>query len=140
MAQLPTSEQTDLYTQEQALIYTEQYLQPKGNLQIKIVTPPAPKPPRPSAVNQPLVPSPQSIIKPLAYLEIQMNSKYAPDKIQAFFQAKGLEITSMNWLANRAEWQYQLRIFYKSPVMIEQKNEKSTLVNNASFAERGGQK
>lgn len=140
LAQLPTSEQTDLYTQEQALIYTEQYLQPKGSLQIKIVTPPPPKPIKVKPANQPLVPKPDHTQKPLAFLEIQMNSQYAPNKILGFFQAKGLELRSINWLINRSEWQYQLRIFYKSPAMIKEQNKTVTPSAGASVNERGKQK
>jgi hypothetical protein len=114
--QLPKSEQSDLYTQEQALVFLEEQIQPIGMAQIKPVTPPMVRtPPRPVTGPKPLIP-PSPPLAPQPYLDVTITTGLSPQHAAAFATGKGFEIVQMTWNIPKALWVYQAKLLHKRAV------------------------
>lgn len=115
LGNLPTVEPGELVSQEIALLYLEQNMQPLGALQVKPVIPPPPAPPPPSNNMIPNAPPPPPapIIPP--YLEIEFKTGFGPDKIIPLLGAPALQITKLVWNVPQGVWQYNLKWTYGVP-------------------------
>jgi len=128
LGSLPKVERKNLVSQEEALLFLEQKLQPMGNLQIKPVTPAkqvAAAPPAASSGSfmggdtpPPAAPPPPP---PPPYLEVQFLSSFDAEQIAPMLDAPGLELTSMQWNVSRATWQYNLKWTYQPPARTNAK-------------------
>lgn len=114
LGNLPKVERQKPVTQESALVYLEQHLQPLGNLQIKPVTPRAPRQQRPATTRGSRTPPPPPVVQP-SYLDIRFVSGYGPDHVAALLEAPGLELVNVQWQILQAQWQYNLKWVYDTP-------------------------
>ncbi len=110
---LPKLEPSELPTQEDALLYLEQNLQPLGTLQVKPVTP---VPPPPPVQTDPTIPPPPPPPPPLPYLEISLISGFGPDRVALLLTGSGLELIQFEWNMPQAAWKYTLKWTYQRPV------------------------
>jgi hypothetical protein len=106
LGNLPKLERSELVTQEIALLYLEQNMQPLGAIQVKPVVPPPPVPPRQYPGN---TTSPPPVVPVPSYLEIVFTSGFGPEKISPLLTAPALELTQVQWDIKLAQWQYKLK-------------------------------
>jgi hypothetical protein len=109
LGNLPKLERTELVTQEIALLYLEQNMQPLGALQIKPVTPPAPPIPLPPESSDPNYVPPPPPPPPPSYLEIVFTTGFGPDKIAPLLTVPAMEMSELQWDVSAAKWQYKLK-------------------------------
>jgi Pilin accessory protein (PilO) len=109
---LPKLAPSELPTQEDALLYLEQNLQPLGALQVKPVTPPTPPAP---VSTDPSIPAPPPPPPPLPYLEISLTSGFGPDRVAPLLTGAGLELLKFEWNMPQSAWQYTLKWTYQRP-------------------------
>lgn len=149
MGSLPRVERTELFTQEMALLYLEQKMQPMGAITVKTITPPAPVQPRTNnnsfmSGNTP-APAPQPAPPP--YLEISLQSGFDPNKISELLLGPAFELKQVQWRIQQGLWVYQLKWTFQNAVRTNPNAAAKPVANNAQTpsaapqaAPTGGQK
>jgi hypothetical protein len=106
LGNLPKLERSELVTQEIALLYLEQNMQPLGAVQVKPVLPP---PPAPATNTNSDSPPPPPAPPPLPYLNIVFSTGFGPEQIAPLLTAPALEMSELQWDIGGAKWQYKLK-------------------------------
>ena len=111
LAQLPKVEQSDLLTQEAALLFLEENIQAKGNVRVEPVVPKPPKaPPKPASTADLM--QPKSVTEPLPYLSVSVATGFSPEYMGPLAESKGIVLNQIQWAIPSGTWTYNFNFLH----------------------------